>query len=56
MSSSLTDEALVRGLFEAAPDALIVTDGAGRIVLANERAEGLFSYPPRRSSAARSRC
>jgi PAS domain S-box-containing protein len=47
MSSSLTDEAFARGLFEAAPDALIVTDGAGRIVLANERAEGLFSYPPR---------
>ncbi|WP_147652685.1 PAS domain S-box protein [Vulcaniibacterium gelatinicum] len=33
-------------LFESVPDALIVVDGEGRIVLANGNAERLFGYPP----------
>ena len=33
-------------LFDSVPDALIVVDGEGRIVLANPQAERLFGYPP----------
>ena len=32
--------------FDSAPDALIVVDGDGTIVLANPQAERLFGYPP----------
>jgi PAS domain S-box-containing protein len=32
-------------LFESVPDALVVVDGSGRIVLANGHAERLFGYP-----------
>ncbi|HEY0178169.1 MAG TPA: PAS domain S-box protein [Dokdonella sp.] len=39
-------EALFRTLFETAPDAMIVIDRDGRIVLANTQAERLFDYPP----------
>ncbi len=34
-------------LFDSVPDALIVVDGGGRIVLANPQAEHLFGYPSR---------
>lgn len=34
-------------IFECAPDALLVIDQAGRIVLANMQAETLFGYPSR---------
>ena len=34
-----------QALFETAPDAMIVIDGTGRIVLANPQSEGLFGYP-----------
>ena len=37
--------ATIMALFETAPDAMIVTDVGGRIVLSNPQAEKLFCYP-----------
>lgn len=42
----MSRDALLHGLFEAVPDALIVVDSDGRIVQANRQAERLFGYPP----------
>ncbi len=39
-----TSEQRFRSLVEAAPDALIISDGEGRITLANERAEAMFGW------------
>src|SRR5918995_322374 len=33
-------------LLEAAPDGILVVDESGQILLANQRAEQLFGYPP----------
>ena len=38
-------EALFRGFVEAAPDAVVIIDGARRIVLVNRRTEEIFGYP-----------
>jgi PAS domain S-box-containing protein len=40
----LFDDAGFRALLEAAPDAMVLTDQAGRIVLVNEQAAQLFGY------------
>jgi PAS domain S-box-containing protein len=44
MDSGLSPDELFRQLVEAAPDAMLVVDEAGRIVLANLQAQALFGY------------
>ncbi len=39
------EEGRSRGLLEAAPDAIVITDSAGSIVQVNSQAEAMFGYP-----------
>ncbi len=39
-------EARFRGLIETAPEAVIITDDSGRILLVNEQAQKIFGYRP----------
>ncbi|HVZ79264.1 MAG TPA: ATP-binding protein [bacterium] len=41
-----SEEALLRGLLAAAPDAMVIVGKDGGIVLSNAQAETLFDYPP----------
>jgi len=43
--ASEADPALLRELVESAPDALLLVDQRGRVVLANKQAERLFQFP-----------
>jgi PAS domain S-box-containing protein len=45
VSTLRKSEALLGGLFESAPDAIVVTDRDGRVVRVNAQAEALFGYP-----------
>ncbi|HEX2493707.1 MAG TPA: PAS domain S-box protein [Steroidobacter sp.] len=45
LAASARAEELTRGVLEAAPDAMIVADGHGRITLLNTMAERVFGYP-----------
>jgi len=42
----LPGEELLRRMLETAPDAMLVAESTGRIVVANGRAETLFGWPP----------
>lgn len=44
MIGSESNETFLSSLLEAAPDAMVVVNREGRIILANLRAEGLFGY------------
>ncbi len=46
METLRASEARFRGFLEASPDAIIITDAQGRIVLASPRVEALLGYKP----------
>ena len=44
LTTSKQSEARFRALLESAPDAMVITDEAGVVTLANQQAERLFGY------------
>jgi PAS domain S-box-containing protein len=44
VASGLSSPTALKGFLEAAPDAIVVVDGEGRIVIANQLAETMFGY------------
>jgi PAS domain S-box-containing protein len=46
VSASQASEARFRRLLEAAPDAILITDPAGHITMANQQVQALFGYAP----------
>ena len=51
----LTSPLALEGFLEAAPDAIVVVDGSGHIVIVNQLAGRLFGYPVKSCSTCRSR-
>lgn len=45
IAARLEYERMIQGVLEAAPDAMVITDPAGAIVLVNSMTEKLFGYP-----------
>lgn len=45
LAAQLETQRMMQGILEAAPDAMVIADTAGNIVLVNDMTESLFGYP-----------